>query len=359
MRILHVINSLNVGGAEKLLLDQLALFDEITDTTCDLLVFGELSPVFNNKIITLKKTTVINLKNNVYSLKNIIDLLPYMKNYNIIHVHLFPAQYYVVIAKLLTFSAAKLVFTEHSTSNRRLKSKFFNYLERIIYAKFSKVVCITDQVKYVLKSKINIRDEKLVVIENGIDRDQIILSDKFSRTELGYREKDVILIMIGGFRIEKDQDTIINSLLNLPLHYKLVLVGDGERRSTLENLVYKLNFSDRVKFLGVRSDVYSLLKMCDISILSSNWEGFGIAAVESMACSVPVIATDVDGLAQVVDKYGILFKVGDTEELVKSILKLENVEIYNSFVELGIERSKLFSINTNVQKLLNLYNELY
>nr|WP_314546158.1 glycosyltransferase [uncultured Empedobacter sp.] len=359
MKILHVINSLNVGGAEKLLLDQLELFEKTDDIVCDLLVLSDISSVFESKVNSLNKTSLIKLQNNVYSLKNIIDILPYMKRYSIIHVHLFPAQYYVVLAKLLTFSTVKLVFTEHSTSNRRLKLRLFNYLERIIYAKYSKIVCITNHVKHVLKSKINLADHKLVVVENGINIKQIELANSYSREKFGYSDKDVIMIMVGGFRIEKDQDTVINSLINLPSNYKLVLVGDGERRSILENLVHKLNFSERVKFLGVRSDVYSLLKMCDISILSSHWEGFGIAAVESMACSVPVIATNVDGLAQVVDNCGMLFKVGDTEQLVKSILKLENVEIRSSFVQLGIKRSKLFSINTNVQKLLNLYYELY
>ncbi|MGL6128692.1 glycosyltransferase, partial [Chryseobacterium artocarpi] len=156
---------------------------------------------------------------------------------------------------------------------------------------------------------------------------------------------------------QKDQDTLIKTLKELPEEYKLLLVGDGERRSILENLIKELNIKDRVTLLGVRSDVYSLLKMSDIAVLSSHWEGFGLAAAEAMACGIPVLASNVEGLAQVVENGGILFEKGNVEDLKTNILKLNDTLYYKEIVKSGIEKSQQYEIQTMVEKLLCLYTE--
>ncbi len=180
-----------------------------------------------------------------------------------------------------------------------------------------------------------IEDKKLIVVQNGININNIKVSSVADRKLLGFSRKDKLLIMVAGFRLQKDQDTVIKTLKELPDEYKLLLVGDGERRVILENLINELNLKDRVILLGVRSDVYSLLKMCDIAILSSHWEGFGLAAAEAMACGIPALASNVDGLAQVVENGGVLFEKGNVEDLKSKILKLNDSLYYDEVGKKG------------------------
>ncbi|MCH5719945.1 glycosyltransferase [Niabella hibiscisoli] len=82
--------------------------------------------------------------------------------------------------------------------------------------------------------------------------------------------------------------------------------------------------------MGQRGDVYQLIKMCDLAILSSHWEGFGLSAVEAMACGVPLIASNVSGLSQVVADGGLTFEKGNEKDLVKKsniFLKTKNRKI--------------------------------
>ncbi len=258
---------------------------------------------------------------------------------------------------MLSFSKIKLIFTEHNTENTRLNNPRFRQIEKVIYKYYQKIVCITPEVKKVLRTKLAIEDKKLIVVQNGININNIKVSSVADRKLLGFSRKDKLLIMVAGFRLQKDQDTVIKTLKELPDEYKLLLVGDGERRVILENLINELNLKDRVILLGVRSDVYSLLKMCDIAILSSHWEGFGLAAAEAMACGIPALASNVDGLAQVVENGGVLFEKGNVEDLKSKILKLNDSLYYDEVGKKGILKSQQYDIQVMVKKLLDIYVE--
>lgn len=117
--------------------------------------------------------------------------------------------------------------------------------------------------------------------------------------------------MVARFAPSKDQATIIRALLLLDKDVRVRFVGDGETRPECERLAKELGVEDRVDFMGMQSKIPQLIAESYIGIQSSNWEGFGLTAVEMMACGKPVIATNVDGLKQVVEGTGLLFPVGD------------------------------------------------
>ncbi|WP_082021825.1 glycosyltransferase family 4 protein [Sphingobacterium sp. T2] len=106
--------------------------------------------------------------------------------------------------------------------------------------------------------------------------------------------------------------------------YYLLLVGDGVRKNELVKLVNENNLGNRVHFLGVRNDVNSILKSVDYVVVSSHWEGFGLAAVEGMAAQKPVLASNVKGLGEVVNGAGILFEKGNEQSLAENILTLHS-----------------------------------
>lgn len=354
MRILQVIDSLGIGGAEKLIADTVPLMVKQGYIVDVLLLNGEHT-AFYEELASKECCKIYSLGRSYYNPIYVFKIIKYFREYDIIHVHLFPAQYYTVIAKILSFSKIKLIFTEHNTGNSRMDNPRFRSLERFIYKGFSKIVCITQEVKNSLINKLKLNKDKLFVINNGINIQEISNAIPENRINFGYSECEKLLIMVAGFREQKDQDTVIKSLSMLPSNYKLILVGDGIRRENLQSLVQELNLQNRVNFLGIRTDVYRLIKMSDIAILSSHWEGFGLAAAEAMACGKPTIASNVGGLAQVVNNGGLLFEKGNSTDLKRQIISLEDINHYKLISNKCYEKSLEYDVTNMVNSLLDLY----
>ena len=173
MKVLHVINSLATGGAEKLLVDTLPFYRQ-RGLQIDLLVLNGTTHPFTERLNELNCCTIFSLgKGSVYNPLNILKLIPYLKKYDLIHVHLFPAQYWVVLAKLISFSKTKLVFTEHNTSNRRIKNSLFCLIDRYSYRLYYKIICITNEIKSILINHTGLPFDRFRVIENGINLQNI------------------------------------------------------------------------------------------------------------------------------------------------------------------------------------------
>lgn len=361
MRVLHIINSLNTGGAEKLAMETMPLFNKIGIKADIALLDGKDYP-FKKELIAKNCCRVILLSKKNLSVYNpvfIYRIMRLLSAYDLVHVHLFPAQYYVALAKIISFSKTKLVFTEHNTSNRRMEHPSLGFIERLIYRQYNNIICITDKVKEALVKKVGLSKNQLSVIENGINLKRIQDAASLERKEFSLSKDDCLLIMVAAFRKQKDQDTIFRALRKLPANYQLILAGDGERKQDLLNLSKQLGLENRIHFLGVRSDIPELIKMCDIAILSSHWEGFGLAAAEAMAASIPVVASDVEGLAEVVRGGGLLFKKGDEEELCRHILDLSgDSAFYNRTSLNGVEKSKRYDIQVLVDQTVDLYRKV-
>lgn len=357
MKVLQIIDSLQVGGAEKLLIETVPKLVE-KGFEVDVLLLNGIRTPFYNELESMNNCNIYSLGRSYYNPLYILKMIPFLKKYDLVHVHLFPAQYLAVFAKLFVKNNVKLFFTEHSTSNRRLSTSGLRFMEKWIYSKYSKITCITKEVKQNLIDKLSLDKEKLIVIQNGINLEKINEANKNNRVDFGFLKDDRIIIMVAGFRIEKDQDTLIKTMSLIAKNYKLLLIGDGQRRIILENLIKKEQLEDRVFLLGIRSDIFSLYKMCNIAVLSSHWEGFGLAAVEAMACGIPTIASNVDGLAQVVEDGGVLFEKGNTFDLKTKIEMLEDTTYYSTIIESGLKKAQDYSLDFMVEKLINIYKSV-
>ena len=361
LKILHIINSLSTGGAEKLIVDIIPLLNEEPHISADLaLLNGKSLPFYEQLKTRNPKLNIFNLsRGSVYNPFLVFKIIPLLNQYDLIHVHLFPAQYWVVFAKILSLSKKKLIFTEHSTNNRRLNNPKYRFIDKFVYRFYHKIICISPEVEHELKQILQIIPEKLKVIRNGINVKEIENAKPEDRHVLGYDGKDIILIMIAGFRREKDHETLLKVMEKLPHKYKLLLVGDGERRPEIESLISLLKIENRVKLLGVRTDVYSLMKMSDIVILSSHWEGFGLAAAEAMAAKVPVIASNVPGLSQVVKGGGMLFEKGNVGDLENKIIQLSNdFELKKQYISFGKIKSNTYAIQEMIVQLCSVYKNI-
>lgn len=141
----------------------------------------------------------------------------------------------------------------------------------------------------------------------------------------------------------------------------LIMVGDGPDRNIAEKLSRDLGIWDKVIFRGKTYDVQSMLGISDIFLLPSSTESFGLSALEAMASHVPVIASNVGGLSEVVDhnKNGFLENIGDVESMAEDALSLiDNKEKMINFSNSAREKAESFSMNEISQRYLELYQKL-
>ncbi|RBN49497.1 glycosyltransferase [Flavobacterium psychrolimnae] len=363
MKILQIINSLGTGGAEKLLLDTIPLYRK-AGIDMDVLVFWNNNHQFIKALKALDCCKVIVLKESdnykdIYALSHIWKLRPYLKQYDVVHVHLFPAQYYTVVAKILGGSDCKLIFTEHSVSNRRIEGSFlYRFFDRLIYRKFSVVVAITIQVADIVRNHTLINKNKIKVILNGVSIEKIKDSKPYFKTVFFETDStnDKLIIQVSSFREPKDHATLLKALKLLPSEVKLILVGDGVLKKECEELTEALGLQGRVLFLGQRMDIPQLLKTADIVVLSSKYEGLSLSSIEGMASGKPFVASDVPGLSDIVAGVGVLFECGNAKELATRIERLlDDKMYYDSVVRACQEKSKQYDIQVMIQKHIDLY----
>jgi glycosyltransferase involved in cell wall biosynthesis len=359
MKVLHVINSLQTGGAEKLLLETIPLYNKKEIKTDLLLLNGKETPF----VATLKNMSCCNiysLNSNPYNPLHVFRMMPFLRKYDIAHVHLFPSQYWIVLAKIFSLSKIKIVVTEHSTTNPRLNNFFLSTIDRFIYRFYDRIVCIADDVFEIIFKHLKQPKFKIVLIQNGVSLQKIYDAQPYTKNEISelLTNQDILLIHIASFNKHKDQETAINSLQYLPGNIKLIFIGDGVLKENCEKLVHKLGLEKRVVFLGIRTDAPQLLKTADISVLSTNGEGSSLVAIESMASGIPFIASDVLGMMNVRGA-GILFEKGNAEELAFFITKLINEkDFYDTIATSGKERAREFDIEIMVEKHITLYKSI-
>ncbi len=340
---------MKVGGAQRLLADLLPILNGQVE--CTLLVFKAINSEFS-RVVETKGIKIEILNSNLLSPFCVFKLRSFFKDYDIIHVHLFPTLYWAALASMCM--SCKLVYTEHSTSNKRRNKWYFKPLEKWIYKRYDRVIAISEPTKIALECWLGKSfHNKVIVCQNGIDLEKY--KKKFNKGH----HVDYTLMMVSRFVPAKDQDTVIRSLTKIPSNISVTFVGDGIRLDICKKLVEDLNLKDRVTFLGSRPDIPELLSQADIGIQSSNWEGFGLTAVEFMAAGKPVIASEVDGLKQVVEGAGLLFKKGDETDLAAMIVRLySDKSFYDEIVEKCSNRSKVYDIHLTAEAYLSIYYSL-
>jgi glycosyltransferase involved in cell wall biosynthesis len=359
-KVLGIINGLGTGGAEKLILESAVLINE--KIPVDFLFLESKNYPFEKQFKTIFKSNYFfSNHKSVYNPLHIFSIAKRLKNYNVVHVHLFPAFYWVVLAKLISFSSIKIVYTEHSTSNRRMRNKFFKWIDLFIYSKIDKIITISEEVDGHLKKYLNSSQDQLMLIKNGVNIKKIFDAQPLSKSELhaGMDALKKTILQVSSFHHPKDQYTVIKSLLHLPNNIIAVFVGDGVDKGKVEKFVNKNNLTDRVLFLGIRTDVPQLLKTADIVILSSHYEGLSLSSIEGMASGKPFIASDVPGLQEVVKDAGLLFEDKNEKQLALHIKRLLEDQNYREKIAQACqERAKLYDIQKMVDQQVELYKSL-
>lgn len=355
MKILQVINRCSVANGAAMVIQSMVPTLIASGHQVDILGLVDVTPSCADRFIEMGcgYRVLMNEGKSLYSPSLLWKLARVMKDYDVVHAHLFPSFYWVALVKVFCGYKGKLVFTEHSTQNNRQKT-IFRLIERFIYRRYDNIVAISDAVALNLNAHLK-RDYGVTVINNGIDIASFELQEPVSRQELGVPTDAVMLTQVARFGPEKDQMTVLRVLKDLPQSYHAVFVGGGSLMERHREAAAELGISDRVHFLGIRRDVAAILKASDIVVMSSHFEGFGLTAVEGMAAGKPVVASDVPGLREVVKGAGILFN--DEKSLAESVVALSTDNIlYEDTVEKCRERALEYSAEKMADKYLSVYS---
>lgn len=350
MRILHIITTLCTGGAEHLMVDLLPQLNNGGDVAELLLFDGTVTPFYKELASRKIKIHSLGKGGNVYNPMNILKLVSFIGQYDIIHTHNTACQLFAPMAKLLSLTHKPLVTTEHSANNRRRGKWWLKPLDRWMYNRYRAVICIADKTQANLENYIG-KKENILTIYNGVDTRRFICPIKDIS-----QQHQFVITMVASLSAAKDQDTLIRAMSHLPENYTLQLVGDGERRPILEQLIADLNLQDRVKMPGIRTDIPQILENSDIVALSSHWEGLSLSSIEGMASGRPFIASDVDGLREIVDGSGLLFPEGDDRQAAALI---HNLCTYPSEYRTVAERCQAKAKEYDISKMARSYLELY
>lgn len=320
MKVYQVINhgGLDQGGAERL-----ARFLHLDALEAG--VDGHLISLQTCDLADVEKAETFDLSTPRHPLafwKLYRTLRSLGKRGNIVHAHLFPTTFFVSFLKQCGLIKAPCIMTEHSTWNRRRDLWLGRLLDRFIYRGFGCVAAISDQTRdELIKSHPQIAD-RVKVITNGARL-------RFEQQPIREaKQTETVLLSIGRLAAPKNYGTILKALAlikDLPWIYRIA--GGGPDEAALRAQVEELGLTDRVQFLGHVEDVTSALLEADLFLMLSKWEGFGLAAVEAMNAGLPVVASNVPGLSDLMAPTGCpLVSPDDPEKIAEAIGALLNDE---------------------------------
>ncbi len=261
-----------------------------------------------------------------------------------------------------------IITTEHDP----FKLSFFKKLIRqFLQKKVQKIVTVSEENKKLLTTIDPQNAQKIAVIHNGIDttwwQSQILSFQNKDRKEIKEKifhakEDSLIITTISTLHPRKGLKTLIHAAKAVVEKYsnvKFVIVGQGPQEKELKSLINKLQLERNVALTGQQNNIPYILKSSDIFVLPSNREAFGFVNLEAMISKLPVIATKVGGIPEIIQdqKNGILIKPQSPQEMSQAIIKL--IENPNLRSQLSTTGHKTVVENFNAQSMSKKYQEVY
>ncbi len=252
---------------------------------------------------------------------------------DIIHGHyLFPAG--AAAVEVGSKHKIKTYVTAHGSDmfNMYKNKSFMRSTIKKVLKKADVILTVSDAIKKeILKTNIDGLENKIIIHHNSVD------INKFSPNNKPVIDKHnkPIVLFVGNLVKAKNVDLLLESKKQSTFDYELVIVGDGKLRNKLENKVKNENISD-VTFMGARNDVENIIPACDVLVLPSFHESFGLVLLEALACGKPVIGSDVGGISEIItDDVGLLINPIDPTSLTNAIDKILNDDKFRKKLQLN------------------------
>ena len=293
VRVLHVLNNLGSGGAEAFVMNVYRNIDR-SKVQFDFLIRSNENGSMLKEIESMGGKVIILPEFPKHLISNYIELEHFLKvhskEYKAIHVHAKSLIYVRPLALAKKYGIKKRIIHSHNTRSAA------SFLHRININRIDKWV--TDRFACSkMAGEFMFPDRQFRLIPNGIDLQKFSFSQEHRekiRTELDIGDKITLIGHVGRFTYQKNHEKLIDIFAEYqkinPLS-KLILIGEGEEKEKIQNLVLKKNIKDNVIFVGAVGNVNEYLSAMDVFCLPSFYEGLAIVLIEAQAASLPCIAS--------------------------------------------------------------------
>jgi len=366
-RILHLISSAGLLGAERVLLE-LALETKQAGFKVSIGVFENSR---NPNLALGEEAKALGLEVEIFPCKGRFDknTIQMIRGYlekkfiQIIHSHNYKSNFYA--RKAIRRNDVRWVVTNHG---RRFGPTlfFYNLLDAFLVRKADRLIAVSGEIADKMRLA-GIRKERICLIENGININRFTGngSGESVKESLGIKKEARVIASVGSLTKEKGHAYLCEAAPRIIERFPeaiFLLVGDGLEREGLEQKAVSLKIRGKVIFAGMRKDIPEILSMVDVFVLPSLLEGLPIALLEAQAAKVPIIATSVGAIPKVVDDgvTGILIPPKAPEAIEKAIIRiLSNKKASQEMAEKGFEKVKdIFSSEKMAAKYFSVYKEL-
>lgn len=356
MKILFVITGLGLGGAERVVI-----------TLAEALVLkgyqvkiaylkGNIAVDTSIECISLGFEGANGLSQAIQNLKKLISKF----QPDVVHAHLFHAC--LLVRWVRYFIHIKyLICTAHS---KQIGGILRKWLYRITDQQSDLNTNVSQEATdFFIRHKAFSVNQSLAVT-NGINTEKFNYSSKNReqlRQSLGLTDEQVFMA-VGRFNVAKDYPNLIEAFAQIKQHNrtKLYIIGDGELRPQIESMIAQYQLKDDVVLLGVRSDVAELLSVCDVFVLASAWEGFGLVVAEAMSCRRVVVATNCGGIKEVLGNSEWLVEPKNSDQLAHKMQTALHLTLQEKR-QLGEKNrhqiQQLYSVDAMVTQWINLYQK--
>ncbi len=300
-------------------------------------------------------------KGNLKAIKQIKKIVE-ENGYDIVHCHTPIAAACTRLAcRGLRKKGVKVFYTAHGFhfyKGAPRKNWMIYYPVEKLCAHFTDVLITINQEDYALGQK-KLKAKKVVYVPGvGIDLDKFEKStvDKAEkRKELGIPEDAKVLLSVGELNENKNHETVIRGISDLPVHY--MIAGIGSKKASLLSLAESLGMSNRIHLLGYRKDVADLYRAADVFVFPSFREGLSVSLMEAMSCGLPCAVSKIRGNMDLIDENGgSLFDPYSIDSFREAAQKLLNMDL-GPMGSRNKNFIKAFSLKTVIEKMLHLYDE--
>lgn len=368
LTIVHVITSLNRGGAENHLYQLCSRQVKSGNKVCIVYMKGD---GYWSERLTCLGVQVYSLQLiSYFQIWKTIELRKIINRYSpdILHLHLPPAELYGVISSLFINNSFKTVITKHN-DEKIAGNKMLDYLTQVLLDRADGIIHISEAVKtyFNKKNDLSLLDQRIIYYGIDVEDFEFSNSSNFRKeiSPIKPRENSLTICTISRLVKQKRLDILIEAYASYrkktKINSQLIIVGDGTLRKELEKLAEKLGVNQNIIWIAFTDNIPDLLSITDIFALTSEYEGLGLVLLEAMAAGRAVVASDVSAIPEIVieGETGHLFPFGDVVKLCDLFLALESAKTRKRLGQQGKKRvQKQFSNEKMCENTINFYQEI-
>ncbi|MEN6474581.1 MAG: glycosyltransferase [Syntrophaceae bacterium] len=361
LRVMHVLESLEIGGLENGVVNIANNIDagRFETVICCIRREGPLKMCLKPQV----KVICLNKKPGFDPMTALtVARLCRQEKISVMHTHGWAAGLYCGVIGARMAGVPAILNGEHGVFYLDKKRRLI--AQKLLFSLTHTIVPVSLDLKKDIIRHLGTDPAKIVPIMNGVDTDQYKPDDaarRMWRKHFAFSDSDVVIGTVGRLVPIKDYATLLHAgarIIQKQPATKLVFIGDGQQRDELVQLAASLGITVNVRFMGARNNVSELLNMLDVFALTSIDEGLSNSILEAMSTGKPVVATSVGDNSEIVieGKTGFLVPVGCVEALTEALLKCTDI---STAKHMGAAARQYIEDNFSLQRMIRNYENLY